>query len=140
MEKVRIQWNDEYNTGIQEIDNEHKVIIAKLDEIMLTLEKSDNQCDIDSIVDFLDVELEKHFEREERIQKLCEYPFYRSHRMEHDEFKLTVLKIKYVTNSNKEFEGVDIDIYKDVFEWLVKHIKNEDRKFAEYYKKNCLKK
>lgn len=138
--KHAMRWRDEYSTGIQEIDNEHKAIIAKLNEIMQEFEKSDGQSDIDSIVDFLDSELDKHFEHEERIQKLCEYPYYRSHRMEHDEFKMTVLKIKYVTNVDKKFEGVNVDIYRDVFGWLISHIKNEDRQFAEYYKKYRLKK
>ena len=78
-----IDWSDEYRIGLDEIDSQHKRLNDLGNKVIATCNRHQSQ---DMIVDSMDA-LKKyttwHFQSEEVLMRIYEYPDYTDHRDEH---------------------------------------------------------
>ena len=77
-----------------------------------------------------------HFTHEESILKRKEYPRLKSHIAKHQEF---VNKINDIESRLAKGQIVSsLEIAKFLKNWLIEHVKVEDKSFANYFKNNNL--
>ncbi len=122
-----LEWGDEYMTGIESVDNEHKgavEIINRLYELSGTNERSH----ISELLGKLYDETKAHFDNEERLMKEYKIFNYFSHKAQHDRL-LRILKefISEYGNNNKELSEQFLVLLHD---WMINHYKFHDGKMG----------
>lgn len=132
-----IRWSDLFNTGITEIDNQHKKLLNILNKA-LTLSINSQDSEIDTIFSELMSYAKYHFTYEEYLFEKYNFPNSGQHLKEHNNFKKTIEEMcasaKEMTKSEESIENLVVFL-KD---WLINHILNSDRKYIKYFPKDNL--
>ena len=131
----KIQWDSSYDTGVSEIDDQHKILIKILNDAQFKLSTNSSLNVLDQITkDLLNYAL-YHFEMEEELMlenkyhenKLEEYEY---HTKEHRGFSSKVISIRESIQIGHPIDSVElIDYLKN---WLINHINKTDKKFSGY--------
>lgn len=117
------QWNDRLDTGILEIDHQHRAIadyINALYEAKQTGELNEIEGVLSGLVDYT----QNHFSFEEQLMEEAGYSFLRPHQRVHQLF------INRIAEYRERFsQGDDIaeELLKLLKSWLSNHIEQEDR-------------
>lgn len=128
------QWDASLETGYAKVDNQHKQLVAAVNNLMAASKEGKGDRAVMDTLDFLTGYTVKHFADEERLQTDYEYPDYLNHKRIHDEFKITVGKLIERVVAEGPTEEI-IDIVSDaVGSWLLNHIKGDDFRMAAYVK------
>ncbi|MCM1988294.1 bacteriohemerythrin [Oceanirhabdus seepicola] len=125
-------WKNEYEIGIEKIDNEHKKIFEIANKGYQLLENDFYVDKYDKILDIID-ELKEyaqfHFSEEEDYLASIGYKKLFTHKMQHDYF------IEKVSNIN--FKEVDanqdqyiIGILDFIVKWIKEHILDKDKEYV----------
>ncbi|MBB6479578.1 bacteriohemerythrin [Spirochaeta isovalerica] len=128
-----IEWKDEkFGLGISTIDTQHRELITITNQLHNIVDRENHQKEAIRILKQLYAYTSYHFTSEEALQKEYGYPDLNGHIATHRSFKE---KIK------EELEGVRdklnyplAPIQDFLVEWILKHIKGEDVKYADYFK------
>ncbi|MBA5851872.1 hemerythrin family protein [Clostridium sp. cel8] len=128
------EWKDEYKCGIKLIDDEHKKLFRIGQSLYDSIKGPDSIFYIDKVLDGID-ELRDytvyHFEDEERLMLLYEYPGYKNQKLVHDKFieKIENFDIEKIED-NPEKEVLSLLDF--IYTWIGDHILKMDFKINEY--------
>jgi len=86
-----IQWESKYETGVEEIDNQHKKLVGMINELYSAIKSGEGKKVLDKILQELASYVDIHFGTEEKYMEEFNYPGYLSHKREHDNFTEKVL-------------------------------------------------
>lgn len=129
-----LNWSEDYSVGIPTIDNEHKLLVSMVNDINRILDThQDFQIQIvNDILKKLTYCIRRHFESEEGLLLLNNYPKYEAHKAEHA-ILLEQLDIfeKNFKDSKKSFTEEMLFYLED---WLVRHIILHDCEFGFYFR------
>jgi len=125
-------WKESYNTGIKQIDRDHRNIVEMANALYNTIH-SDNggrsailqNCQ--KIVDFT----EEHFSREEKYMAASDFPGMEEHKIEHDRLKEEARKL--LLRFELDTPGSATGLYYVLREMFIEHIPELDKVFGEYY-------
>ncbi len=140
MDKI-ISWNKEkFTVGIDEIDRQHKGLFDILNQLYSSYQedKVDNLSIRRTLYKLIDY-MFKHFQSEEILLKKYDYPEFKSHREQHQQFKKNIQEKYDYFLSHTEHENISsipIDLIMYLSEWIGKHILKFDKEYSEYFKKN----
>jgi hemerythrin len=128
------QWDSSLETGYALVDNQHKQLIAAVNNMMEASQSGKGDKAVMETVDFLTGYTIKHFADEEKLQKQFNYPDYLNHKRIHDEFKNTVGG--YTERLIKEGPTLAIinEVSTAIGSWLLNHIKGDDFRMAAFVK------
>lgn len=121
-----IQWHESLTIGIKDIDNQHKELISRFDQLLKACEKEKGVTELKRLLDFLDEYAVKHFSDEEALQRKHNYPGYEAHRREHESFVVNLRKMR--AEIDREGAGVYhvIETNNMLIKWLIEHISSSD--------------
>jgi hemerythrin-like metal-binding protein len=122
-----IQWNDSLVTGHPLIDNDHRQLIASLNELELALQKGAGKEQIGKILDFLNRYTREHFRREEAHMKHVACPSYDENCREHDAL-LAKLDAWAARLSQGVSTSLVLDVHREIAGWIRGHIVKIDCK------------
>jgi hemerythrin len=128
------QWDSSLETGHEKIDNQHKQLVAALNNIIEASQQGKGKEEIFKTLDFLTGYTIMHFTTEEKLQVQFDYPDYLIHKRYHDEFKVTVgelTKRLVAEGPTEEMIGV---VTTTIGNWLLNHIKGDDFRMAAFVK------
>ncbi len=127
-------WSDDLKTGIDEIDQYHKKIFDKAEEIMEFTESTPID-EINDFFDFLNNYVIDHFGHEERSMIKYLYPNFERHRHRHTNLIVSL----YELNKKFAIHGINDKLVDDfkilIIQWLVNHIDVDDKDLAEFLRK-----
>jgi hemerythrin len=126
-----VEWSDTLSTGVQEIDEQHKTLIALLNELNEANERSDAGGSFD-VVEKMKAYALTHFSTEERYMNKYKYPGSLDHLAEHASF---VSKVKALDAHGKDPRIIP-GVIKFLKQWLVEHISNMDIKMGRFLQDN----
>lgn len=126
-----IEWNADWNTGIDEIDAQHKRIVYYINRLERSTETGKKE-DIRSVMDGLIDYTISHFDYEEELQERARYPFFKAHRMEH---KIFTRKIEHFVERADQGEDIAPELLSMLRAWLIHHISQDDRDYVESVQK-----
>ncbi len=135
---MKIEWKEEYDTGITKIDTQHKKIIYIINALNEELLANKNCDAVNEILLDLKIYTISHLDFEERLFKKYKYEGEdsESHLKKHQDFKDTIAQFmggETIIKSELAYK-----ISKFLQEWLINHILDTDMKFAEFLKQNEL--
>jgi hemerythrin len=125
-----ITWNDSYSINIREIDRQHMKLVQIINDLNDAMRGGTANDVLTKILRELVSYTKTHFANEEGYLERYGYPDLRAHKLEHTAF------VKKISDFRDDFEsgrlGVSIDIMKFLKDWLLKHIKGTDMRYAPF--------
>jgi len=132
-----MKWEESYNTGIDQCDEDHKYLISQLLEVKKNLDSSNLKDIKEILIPEIVTFTKKHFKREEVIMKDINYPYFDFHKKLHRSFLDQIDNL--VDQANKiiddNLERLFNPMYNFIIEWMMSHILFEDKTFGQYYLK-----
>lgn len=122
------EMKDEYKTGIESIDEQHKMLFEIAERTYQLLKNNYTIDKYDSVVDLLN-ELKDytvfHFREEEEYMKSINYKRMFTQKIEHDQFikKLNDIDINKIDENQDQYI---LSILELINKWLVEHILEKD--------------
>lgn len=129
MTDTPFKWDDSFLIGIEELDQEHKVLINDINKLHEELARHDEKSEIEKRLGDIYARLQAHFALEERVMKEHGYEFFDEHKREHDELldSYTEYMLQFLNNTN--FSSGNL-IEDTLTHWIVNHIINSDKKMS----------
>jgi hemerythrin len=125
-------WDDTYNTGIEVIDNQHRMIVDYINRLDNAISTNDKD-EIDKVFDNLLNYCISHFSFEESLMTEHGYEHTEGHRRVHNSFTTRIENYKSEWNYGKD---ISRQLLGDLKIWLVSHIQSEDQDYAEVIRNN----
>ena len=125
-------WNSIFETGNEEIDDQHKQLFKTLNDIAGAFANGIGSEEICKTLDFLSEYTIKHFKTEEELMRKYNYPEYNMHKMCHEDFKLTVEDFVRQLKKDGPSEDMILNVTVTIGEWLTTHIRIDDIKMSKY--------
>ncbi len=123
-------WSDELETGIYLIDQQHKNIFDKANEIF-KLGIDQDKAEIKKVFIFLMDYANNHFYNEEKLMMEMEYENFMEHKKEHNYFVEEIYKLYQSICKKGITEEKLNDLKVLIIDWLVNHINSKDKKFIQ---------
>ena len=120
-----IQWNDSFSVGVQEIDDQHKQLLAILNELSSKMAKGKSNDEFNDILLCLFEYARVHFKAEEEYINKNHKAISIEHKQEHETFlnKVLDLKLEFDNGNTK----LSLNLMKFLCTWLQSHIKGTDK-------------
>jgi hemerythrin len=137
MATKKLEWDDKYSVGVEEIDNQHKRMFSVINELLDAIADNSTEEHLGHIIESLVQYKIFHFETEEKYFKEFNYDGAEDHIDKHRVFneKLVALKEKY-PNYTIEFAFELVDFLED---WLINHLMVVDQKYVKCFHEHGLK-
>ena len=136
-ENKKLQWEDSYSVGVNEIDKQHRVIIEVINELITEISAKPSEENIVGIIHKLLNYKDYHFKTEEKYFDMYNFEGADEHKKEHIKFgeKIAEMEKEYKEDVIKlAFELVDF-----LEDWLINHLINKDQEYVECFKRAGLK-
>lgn len=132
-----ITWNDSLSVNVAEIDQQHKKLVALINDLNDAMSVGKGKDILGRIVNDLVVYTATHFKAEEKYFAQFGYPDTFNHRREHVAF------VKKVTAFKEGFEKgnlpLTVEVMRFMSDWLKKHIMGTDKKYSQFFNDKGLK-
>jgi len=126
------EWIKELETGIHEIDEQHKELINRLSNLIGVCSSCLVKEEImDVIAQFKDY-IEICLETEEKYMKYYNYCDFESHNAIHSVFRIVFYEMREKYTNNKSSKKSINQTCGVLINWIIWHINNEDRKLAQF--------
>jgi len=127
-----IKWQDDYNTGVEKLDEQHRKLFAIANEAYGLLKnelRTDKYDDIVAILAELRAYTEYHFKTEEEYMLSIGYKKFLSHKAEHADFiaKVAEVDLDKVDANQDEYLRSTLDF---VCTWITEHIVGRDKLYG----------
>jgi len=127
-------WKDQYELGIESIDNDHKILVGLINEIYIALAKGEAYEIVQGIVSRLVDYAKFHFKREEDYMKLINYSEFYKHESEHIYFSKKVYN--FVEKIDAGVPNITLEVITFLRDWLINHIQQTDNKLGDELKEH----
>lgn len=133
--KQRIIWNDDFITGVTEIDEQHMILVNTFNQALTRLSVDNSSEVLNSITQNMLAYALYHFETEEALMQKYHYPaegdnLKAQHILEHREFSNKVLNMRNdMHDGNKPDKDVLLGF---IYDWLLHHIKQVDKDLTDW--------
>jgi hemerythrin len=123
-------WNPAWETGNRPIDDEHRELLAQIEQLFTAIHENRPGERLVEILSFLSQYVGSHFANEERQMERSHYPGLVQHKGIHDDMRIQVANL--IETSHRDPEVVTEDVVNFLTEWLVGHIAEEDQRMARH--------
>lgn len=125
-----VQWNDEYSIGIQEIDEQHKLLVELINDLYMAMAQKGARDRVGEVLGRLVDYTKVHFAVEECLQRMFGYPGYEAHKKIHD--TLVQQAVELMEKYKAGDAGVGMEALFLLKDWLIGHIMEKDTAYAPY--------
>ncbi|MBS6196055.1 MAG: hemerythrin family protein [Clostridiales bacterium] len=129
---MRIVFDENLYTGYERIDEEHKELIARVNNLAESCEKGTEKLTAVKTLDFLMDYTEFHFADEEKLQQEIGYDQLEQHKEQHETFKKAVNELREMLEEEEGPTDAFVEaVNKNICRWLVEHIQKWDKAVAD---------
>ncbi|MBU1171072.1 MAG: bacteriohemerythrin [Proteobacteria bacterium] len=129
----KLVWDDAFNIDVLDIDEKMKELFEGINRYLEYDSRRIKEEDYDEIGEVLaDISegIRQHFNHEEKLLIQYRYPEIAGHKKEHRRFVKKVLAFRRVFS--EEPEKIYKDSVKYIQEWLLRHIQEDDMRYAPF--------
>ena len=127
----KMEWGPELETGIPEVDTQHKRIVNLVNQMQEARLNKDMETVASVITEMVDYTL-SHFAFEEALMEDARYRFLGPHRRVHELF---AMKIPEFQARFEAGEDITEELHTMLVRWLYNHIRGDDQGYVESIKK-----
>jgi len=133
-----IVWDDKYSVEIQEIDEQHKHLIAIMNELYAALAHRSDRELVGKVLDKLVDYTRTHFAVEETLMRLFNYSNYDEHKAIHDKIVAQVEDFQNKFHAGDTHVGMELLMF--LKDWLFAHINETDKQYVRTFHKGGVQK
>lgn len=126
-----VHWSDELSVGVQEVDEQHKILIALLNELHEALLQHHGSEICAEILRRLAEYTRIHFSVEESLMRILGYPDFERHKAEHDALSAQVTQLQVRLAGGQA--SISFELLHFLKVWLTRHIQDSDRRYGAYF-------
>jgi len=127
-------WTSSLETGHPLIDSQHKELITAVNNLLAACQQGQAADKVNETMNFLISYTKRHLGEEEELQQKSNYPDLANHRNFHEYFTKTVMELSAELKQNGSTPTVINKIVRNVGDWLINHIQQQDTKVAAHLK------
>jgi hemerythrin-like metal-binding protein len=133
MNEENVVWDDAYSVGYAVIDDQHKKLVAMINDLIQMDQDGTNAAKAVFAKAFSKVGeyTQTHFSEEEKILEKVDYPNLTEHKKQHVDFMAEVWKEFQLFN---EGSGSPVSLATLLKKWLLNHIAIIDKQYTPYLK------
>jgi len=131
------QWNSRLETGIELIDEQHRELFARIDQLEIAIYNGSASHVLKSLLEYLNSYIVEHLEAEEQILRDCNYPDFDHHIEQHDEFRKLISEMSASYNEKGGDDYFAIDVDKQLRRWWENHILKMDMAYVPFVRKEA---
>jgi hemerythrin len=135
-------WTDNLSVGIDQFDDDHKRMIAIINELHCAIQAAGvkgaiDKEEIEIVLHRLQNYIRYHCDREELFMAKTGYPEFESHRAEHLRLEAAIADMagRFRNSTDPEHAA---EIMHFIFDWVTNHIFVLDRQFSSHLRANGL--
>lgn len=138
MQNNGIKWDSSYNTGVEDIDEQHRILVNTINEASTRLDLDSSLESLEAITkDLLSYAL-YHFETEEELMAEHNYKAYSqeeydTHMKQHRAFSAQVVAVRESIKEGKPIAKEELISF--LTNWLINHINKTDKKLGAFLNK-----
>jgi hemerythrin len=129
--KTFITWTEELSVGIEEIDEQHKILIGLINRMHDAIHQRHGSDVVEGILAELAEYTRIHFAVEESLMRILHFPGYEEHHDLHEELIQQIVDLQKKIASGKHAIGFELMHFLKV--WLAKHIMEEDMQYSGFF-------
>jgi hemerythrin len=126
-----IEWTNALSVGIEEIDEQHKVLVDLVNEMHDAIHQRHGSDAVKSILKDLAEYTRIHFAVEESLMRILNYPSYEEHKEIHEELLQSVVELQDKVDHGKTSIGFELMHFLKT--WLTRHIMEEDMQYSGFF-------
>lgn len=127
-----LEWNDKFSVTIGKFDDQHKKLVGMVNQLHDAMKVGKGRELLGDILRSLTQYTVTHFNDEEQLMKLHNYPGYEEHKQEHNKLVLQVRETLEAHNRGQNI--LTQNIMEFLKKWLTDHIMDNDRKYGPFLK------
>jgi hemerythrin len=138
MEKTMptISWDPSMSTGVDSLDNQHKQLIAWLNDLLAAMSEGRGRAGIESLLDKLGGYALMHFGHEEDCMTRYNCPVAAQNAAAHKDFVATFTAFREEFDRDGASAKLVIAVESELMRWLTTHIKRTDAQLLPCVKGN----
>ncbi len=127
-------WNENFQTGISKIDNQHKKLFDTIDVLTIELYNGTIKNELLQILENLGNYVDEHLIAEEALMKKNNYPEYYMHLEAHKQFRemFTLFRNDFEKHGGDLYLGIRLE--KELRKWWEEHVMKFDMQYVPYLK------
>jgi hemerythrin-like metal-binding protein len=120
-----IEWRKEFETGIADVDHEHRELVDLINELHETLRVDADRDTISNFLGEVFARISAHFALEETVMRKHRYDEYEAHKAEHEKL---LDEIRDIMDAHEESDPADYQstLSTTIRDWFVNHFKIKD--------------
>lgn len=129
-----IHWDSSYETGIDDIDRQHRSIVDHLTALSEHLQERFDQEKLKEMTGFLQGYIKEHFANEEAYMLRYSYPKLEEQQTEHQQFAAEVENFAKEMEKSGGSRELAVTMLGKMVRWVINHLKNHDGEMGQYVK------
>ncbi|HKF47279.1 MAG TPA: bacteriohemerythrin [Terracidiphilus sp.] len=125
-----IHWEDSYSTGVKAMDDQHKRLVAALNDLHGAMLEGKEKAVTGSLLGMLVKYTHEHFLAEEGLMARANYPKLAEHKSQHR--NLTDQVQKFAERYQRGELAINVDLLMFLRNWLLNHIQKTDREYGPW--------
>ncbi len=123
---MHYEWTEAMATGVEETDNEHRTLIAWINELTEANARGTGEHEVMRILTFLGFYASKHFAHEEGCFARHRCPHAAGNRRAHEQFTATVNQMKLDCEAHGVTAMKAVELQRALGDWLQSHLLRVD--------------
>jgi len=120
-----IEWRPEYETGVAEVDHEHRVLVGLINALHGELAANSSKAVVRSFLGEVFAKISAHFALEETVMRKHRYDEYAAHKADHEKLLDDIRDIMDAHEAGA-FINYEDALGRAVRDWFVDHFKSKD--------------
>lgn len=120
-----IEWQDDFRTGIDAVDHEHRELIALINRAHENIEADAPREVIERFLGEIFAKIAAHFALEESVMRRCRYDQYLEHKQDHEALLDDILDIVNEFDAGG-YDRMSEELSRRLRDWFVGHFRSKD--------------
>ena len=128
---MAVTWDKSLSTGLSDIDAQHQDLIRQINALSAAMAAGKGRDELGRMLDYLGKYAIDHFTKEEAAMARYRCPAAEANKQAHQQFvaRFKELRAKFAAQGAQA--SMAIDIYNELSNWLIKHIRGIDVQLAK---------
>ena len=127
-----IQWEPSMETRVSVIDKQHKMLVARVNELVSAMKSGKGRELIGDTLVFLGKYALDHFATEEAFMRQHSYPEYDKHKAIHEAFKQDFGSLAKEFDAGEKSLSLTVQVQHRIADWLRTHILQTDQELGRF--------
>ena len=127
-------WSDDFNVDIQEVDEQHKVLVDLLNQLHHAIVERRGKIASQEILNQLADYTRTHFLLEESLMRVLHYPGLEIHKQQHEDLIQQIHELQ--RKIDEEGATITFELLHFLKMWLIQHINESDKRFGDFFAKS----